>query len=115
MPTNILPDLDLSDILGDVFPEAKVLPLRRDATPRWHAQARVLVVQRTECACGATFEAPAAIDLLVRFVSRTGMEIEEIANHPAGTNAALPIARRVLVQPVNVCQRCVEGAAKQVG
>jgi hypothetical protein len=101
-------DLDLSELLEGVEVGLPKVSPRWHAPHEWHAQARVLVIQRTECQCGAQYEAPGATGLLVRFASRNSLEIYEVSHHPAVANSALPLATRVLHNQVSICPRCAK-------
>lgn len=101
-----LDDLKLEDLFAGI-PEAPRVVTPAPDVPAWFAQARVFVLQRTICAaCGAVYEAPGSRGLLVRFVNKRNMDIQE---HTDGApHEELPLVTRVLVARVTVCQVCAK-------
>jgi len=82
----------------------------RNPISNWIAEGTVIVIQETSCACGATFRAPAAPQVLVHFRNKKSNTIWEIAEHPARFNKNLPkMPSKVLYNSVEVCEKCWMG------
>lgn len=120
-------DIDLSDILDDEQLEkakrgakleakakrklakqeaAAEAPPKAKPSP-WRATKVILVMQQTECRCGATFEHPAAKMPLAHFDHvRDPSKVWEVAKHPSTINPDLPRETRLLRETVEACPKC---------
>lgn len=117
-------DLDLEDLLDQSEMDRMIRETKRATKPRpqpavpekaepavkpspWRATKVILIMQETQCRCGATFQHPAANWPLAHFDHvRDPSKVWEVAAHPSTLNENLPRETRMVYAEVAACPNC---------
>jgi len=104
-------DTELKDLIRRVRRENKIKEAAKQLEPPvyhspWRASSRVLVLEETQCLCGATYSSPCARDILVQFTHERTGALWETSDHPSIHNPQLKLHQRIISRKVRACPTC---------